>query len=155
MVMLAVGLSVLGMTPSFGMAEPVVELSRGQTVYVPVYSHIYSGDKERPFNLAITLSFRNTDPHRAVTLMSADYFDTNGKLVTRYLEKELTMEPQASTRFVVRESDTTGGSGAHFLVRWRSEQPVNIPIVESIMIGTQSQQGISFTSRGQPIREAK
>ena len=29
---------------------------KGQTVYVPVYSHIYSGDRELPFYLAATLS---------------------------------------------------------------------------------------------------
>jgi hypothetical protein len=29
-----------------------VELSAGQIVYVPIYSHIYSGLKGRPFSLA-------------------------------------------------------------------------------------------------------
>jgi hypothetical protein len=38
------------------------------------------------------------------------------------------------------------GSGAKFLVHWRADQPVSEPIVESIMIGTQMQQGISFIS---------
>ncbi|MBT8367552.1 MAG: DUF3124 domain-containing protein, partial [Deltaproteobacteria bacterium] len=28
------------------------QLSAGQTVYVPIYSHIYSGIKARPFDLA-------------------------------------------------------------------------------------------------------
>jgi hypothetical protein len=39
-----------------------IKLSDGQTVYVPIYSHIYSGIKARPFDLAATLSIRNTDP---------------------------------------------------------------------------------------------
>jgi hypothetical protein len=43
-------------------ADSSMVLSAGQTVYVPIYSHIYSGLKGRPFNLAATLSIRNTDP---------------------------------------------------------------------------------------------
>jgi hypothetical protein len=42
------------------------------------------------------------------------------------------------------------------MVEWKSEKDdefVNPPIVESIMIGTQIQQGISFTSRGKVIRQ--
>ncbi|MGD9103948.1 MAG: DUF3124 domain-containing protein, partial [Desulfobacterales bacterium] len=41
-------------------AESHIALSGGQTVYVPIYSHIYSGLKGRPFSLAATLSIRNT-----------------------------------------------------------------------------------------------
>jgi hypothetical protein len=52
-------------------------------------------------------------------------------------------------RYVV--PDKTGGSGANFMVRWQPALPMNPPIVESIMIGTQAKQGISFTSRGQVI----
>jgi hypothetical protein len=45
-----------------------MRLFKGQTVYVPVYSHIYSGDREQPFYLAATLSIRNTDTKHAITL---------------------------------------------------------------------------------------
>jgi hypothetical protein len=54
---------------------------------------------------------------------------------------------------VVHESDKSGGSGASFLVEWESEKPVSPPIIETVMIGAQTQQGISFTSRGQVIKE--
>jgi len=36
-------------------------------------------------------------------------------------------------------------------VQWDAATPVNPPIVESVMISTASQQGISFTSRAQVI----
>lgn len=58
----------------------------------------------------------------------------------------------ASTRFIVKESDSKGGSGANFLVAWRAETEVNEPIMEGVMIGAAGQQGISFTSRGKAIR---
>ena len=67
------------------------------------------------------------------------------------METLVTLKPLESIRYVIPEKDKTGGSGANFIVEWKSDKFVNPPIVESIMIGTQSQQGVSFTSRGQTI----
>jgi len=130
---------------------PAAELSRGQTLYVPCYSHIYHGIKNLPINLTITLSVRNTDPDHALTLESVDYHDTAGKLRRRYLDKPLRLEPLASVEYVVGETDTSGGSGAKFMVRWSAEEPVEPLCAEAVMIGSSSQQGISFTSRGRPL----
>jgi hypothetical protein len=134
-------------------AEPEEGLSKGQLVYVPVYSHVYYGDYERKFLLTGILSLRNTDPTQAITIVKADYYDSDGKLIKSYLSQPLTLKPMASTRFVVKESDTKGGSGANFLVEWRAETAVNEPIMEGVMIGAAGQQGISFTSRGKPLRK--
>jgi hypothetical protein len=128
-------------------------LSQGQTLYVPVYSHIYSGDRERPVYLAVTVSIRNTDPVRTIQVTSVDYYNSEGRQLQRYLEKPLSLAPLATVRYVVKESDKAGGSGANFLVRWQSSAPANPPLAESIMISTASQLGISFTSRGVPIVE--
>jgi hypothetical protein len=136
-------------------AQTVIDWSKGQTVYVPAYSHIYSGDTEYKFLLAVTLSIRNTDPKNSLTVTSVDYFDTNGKLIKKYLEKPVFLAPMSSTRYVVKESDESGGSGANFIVTWKADQAVHAPIIESVMIGTRSQQGISFTSRGQVISEVQ
>jgi len=125
----------------------------GQTVYVPIYSHIYIGDREHPFLLAATLSIRNTDPDQPITVTVIDYYDSDGKLLKKYLQKNLTLNPMSSTRVVIKQSDKSGGSGANFIVKWESKDKVTEPVIESIMIGTQTQQGISFTSRGQIIRE--
>jgi len=127
--------------------------SSGQTVYVPVYSHVYSGDTERPFLLTAIVSIRNTDPLGPIVLTAVDYYDSEGKLVRKYLEKQTALNAMASIRFIVKESDRRGGSGANFIVKWQSDRPVNPPIMEGVMIGTQMGQGISFTSRGQPIQE--
>jgi len=118
-----------------------------------VYSHIYTGDKERPFNLAVTLSIRNTDPRGSLRLTAVDYYDTDGHLVRHYLEAPLEMNPLASIRYVVAEKDVKGGSGANFLVRWEASDAINVPVVESVMIGAQSGQGISFTSQAREIQE--
>jgi hypothetical protein len=128
-----------------------VELSKGQRVYVPAYSHIYSGNRERPFLLTVTLSIRNIDPTNIIQITLVDYYETQGKLLKKYIDKPITLNPLGSIRYVIPERDKSGGSGANFIVEWHSEKPVNQPIIESIMIGTQSSQGVSFTSRGQEI----
>jgi hypothetical protein len=126
-------------------------LSRGQSVYVPAYSHIYTGSREDPFLLTVTLSIRNIDPHLPLTVTLVDYYETQGKFLRRFVEKPVTLKPLESVRYIIPEKDKAGGSGANFIVEWNSGQPMNPPIVESVMIGAQSQQGISFTSRGQVI----
>ena len=95
-------------------AEKKVNLSKGQTVYVPLYSHIYGGDRERPLDLAATLSIRNTDPDNTITITLVDYYDSKGKHLVHYLKAPVVLEKMSSIRFVVKESDRKGGSGANF-----------------------------------------
>ncbi|MBT4090778.1 MAG: DUF3124 domain-containing protein [Deltaproteobacteria bacterium] len=132
-------------------AEGKKELSNGQKIYVPVYSHIYIGNKEKPFLLTVTLSIRNTDPNNSIKIIVVDYYHTQGNRLEKYLDKSVILNPLGSLRYIIPEKDKTGGSGANFIVEWKSDKYVNPPIVETIMIGTYTQQGISFTSRGQVI----
>jgi hypothetical protein len=136
---------------SFAHAEDTTALSKEQMIYVPAYSHIYIGDRETPFLLTVTLSIRNIDPKHQIKIIRVDYYESQGKLLKKYLDKPVTLNPLESIRYIVPESDKSGGSGANFMVEWKSDKLVNPPIAESIMIGTQSQQGISFSSRGQAI----
>lgn len=124
----------------------------GQTIYVPVYSHISVGDRGLPFGLAITLTFRNTDAERSVTLVSARYFDDKGRLIKDFATRAQAVGPMGSLDFFVEESDVQGGSAASFLVEWISETPVSEPMVEAVMIGTRNQQGVSFTSHGRVLK---
>jgi len=132
-------------------ADEATILSKAQMIYVPAYSNIYSGDRERPFMLTVTLSIRNIDPRHQIKITSIDYYESQGKLLKKYLDKPATLNPLESIRYIVAESDKTGGSGANFIIEWKSDTFINPPIAESVMIGTQSQQGVSFTSRGQAI----
>ncbi len=132
-------------------AEGKKELSNGQILYVPAYSHIYTGNNERPFLLAVTLSIRNTDPKNPIKIIAVGYYQSQGKLIEKYLDKPAILNSLGSLRYIVPEKNKAGGSGANFMVEWKSERYVNPPIVETIMIGTKGQQGISFTSRGQVI----
>lgn len=130
-----------------------IELSRGQAVYVPVYSYIYYGNKSKKIDLTATLSIRNTDSSHAIEITSVDYYGSNGKLIKQHLNDPAQLGPLASTHFIVAESDLSGGLGASFVIKWKSHREVSQPIVESVMIGTLSAQGISFICRGQVIHE--
>lgn len=144
-------LILAALIPCISLASEKVLLSKGQTVYVPAYSHIYSGNREQAMLLTVTLSIRNVDLNNAITLNKVEYYETQGKLLRQYLDKPVTLKPLESTRYIVPQKDEAGGSGANFIVVWEAKKEVNPPIVESVMIGTQNQQGISFTSRGKVI----
>jgi len=128
-------------------------LVKGQTVYLPVYSHVFAGSRESPFYLAATLSVRNTDQRNPIMLVEVRYYDSDGNLLDRFLDSPVLLKPLASWQYVIAESDKRGGPGASLLVKWKAEHPVSPPVVESVMISTRSQQGVSFTSRGQVVEE--
>jgi hypothetical protein len=134
-------------------ADGNINRSSGQTVYVSIYSHIYSGIKARPFELSAVLSIRNVDPKNSLTITTVRYYDSEGNPIKDYLDQPVQLRALASIRYIIPEGDKTGGSGANFIVKWKSENKINAPIIESVMIGTRSGQGISFVSRGQVIGE--
>jgi len=133
-------------------AELPVHPVRGQTVYVPAYSHIYHRNGS-PILLTITLSIRNTSLEDELIVESVRYFDTSGKEVKSYLKKPLRLGPLGSTEFLVEQDDESGGSGANFIVHWVSEKAVTNPIIEAVMIDTNRQQGISFARNGVVVGE--
>jgi hypothetical protein len=145
---------IYGLTPSYSWsAAPEFRLSKGQTLYVPAYSHVFSGPRRLPFALATTLSIRNTDLSASLRVSSIDYYDSNGKMLRRFLPKPVPIGPLGSTYVHLEEKDTAGGFGANFVVRWEADRLVNAPIVECVMIGATSGQGISFVSAAQEIKE--
>ncbi len=129
-------------------AKPVVA---GQTVYVPVYSHIYA-QGGKPFLLEALISIRNTDPNEDMILNAVRYYDSRGQMIQNYLEKPVRLSPLATVEFLVGQQDIKGGSGANFLVEWVSDTPVNEPVIEAVMVGLKSQAGISFVRPGVAIQ---
>ncbi|QDV62104.1 DUF3124 domain-containing protein [Crateriforma conspicua] len=126
---------------------------QGQTLYVPAYSHVYHQDA-KPRLLAVTLSVRNTDERNDIVVTRVDYFDSTGQRRRQLLEKPLRLAPLASTDFVIERKDTTGGSGASFIVQWTSGSLVNSPVVEAVMIDTDNMQGISFVRPARVLNES-
>ena len=68
------------------------------------------------------------------------------------MERPIQLGPLASTHFVVNSTDTSGGLGANFIVKWVAQTEISQPVVEAIMISTAFQQGISWSSLGRAIK---
>ncbi len=124
-----------------------------QTVYVPAYSAIAIADNAQLYQLAITLSIRNTDRTVPIIVTAIDYHHQDGRLVKKMLTTPLRVAPMASLEFFVRARDTSGGIVSSFLVDWVAEPTASAPIVESVMVGTSSSQGIAFICPGRVVAD--
>lgn len=138
------------MATEFKPAEGVRKLM-GQKLYVPIYSSIYSQFEENLLHLTAILSLRNTSFKEKITILNVDYYDTNGKLIKRYIDKPFTLGVLSTKDFVIAENDLQGGTGANFIVEWSSDKKVSTPLVESVMMGISGTKGFSFSSRSKEI----
>jgi len=121
------------------------------TTYVPIYSDIYSKTKDTRFNLTATLSLRNTSFKHSIYISKVDYYNSAGEKTTSFLNKTIVLKPMQSVEYVIEEADTSGGTGANFIIIWGSKSDKVEPIFEGIMISTHGQQGISFSTKGTSI----
>ena len=126
---------------------------KGQTLYVPVYTYIYYGDREGKIKLTATLSIRNISPDAPLKITTIDYVGSDGKKIRSYVKEPITLAPLTATRYLVKESDLEGGLGTSFIVTWQSGNPIPPPVVQAVMIGAESTQGISFVTNGRVITE--
>ena len=132
-----------------------VNSARGQTLYVPVYSEIPYGERDRTLALTVTLSIRNIDRKVAVMVRKVDYYNAKGQLVRAYAQEPRVLPPLATVEFVIKASDRSGGISAGFLIEWESEHLCVPPVVEAVMISTASTQGISFSSQARVVEEKR
>ncbi|MBX9653807.1 DUF3124 domain-containing protein [bacterium] len=129
--------------------------AHGELIYVPIYSSIYYENGKRTLELAATLAIHNIDPDHSITVTRADYFNSEGKLIKKYLEKPIILGPLQTTNIIINRTDTTGGTGANFLVDWNSKGLVASPLIEAVMANASSNLGIAFTSTGKVVRSIK
>lgn len=128
-----------------------VDVNYRDTVYVPIYSNVYSKTKDTRFLLTATLSIRNTSFTDTLLVNQIDYYDTSGKLMNAFIEEPIYLNPMSSIDYVIDEDDDRGGSGANFIVIWSAEKNIN-PLIQAVMISTNGQQGVGFTTDGYSIK---
>lgn len=121
--------------------------------YLPVYSHIYHIHEHRTFDLTITISIRNVSMTDTIHILKADYYNTVGVKIRKYLKKPIYMKPMETIEIVIPEKDIEGGSGANFVFDWAVKNDKNPPLFEAVMISTDGQQGLSFATRGVQVFE--
>lgn len=143
---------------AWGTADAEEEkLSSGQTLYLPVYSYIWHGDRvvqqRHPLQtpVSVLVSIRNTNSKTPIKLVSARYFDSNGNLLKQYVNTPLTIGPLVTHEIFVEKHDVAGGSGANFLLQWEATVPANVPVVEALHAEIKGHSTIAFMTHAQPI----
>lgn len=122
--------------------------------YVPVYSNIYVDEDNPKVMLSATLSIRNTSLSHKIYITKIDYYNTKGDYVRPYLTKSIELPPMGTLNYIVEKLDDTGGDGANFVVAVESSEKKTKPLVETIMIGTFSNKGFSFTGQATTIEDS-
>lgn len=119
--------------------------------YLPVYSHVYQMHGNNNLYLTITTSIRNTSTTDSIYVFSADYYNTSGEKIRKYINKPIYIKPLETIEIIIEQVDKEGGSGANFIFNWGLNDKKNIPLIEAVMISTYGQQGVSFTTKGTQI----
>jgi hypothetical protein len=151
-------LTTLLLTLSSGFAYGQIPPGRslGQSLYLPIYSHVWHGEMDRkgqPMKtlVSVSVSIRNTDPAKSIQVSSAQYFDTDGKKIKEYVTAPKTIGPMGTYELFVPRSDDTGGSGANFVISWKSDTPSSLPIVEGFHANLAVGRSIAFTTAARPV----
>ena len=139
-------------------AQEVRMLNSGRSLYLPIYSHIVFGNVGRSGTpsqvlLSALVSIRNTDPGRPLRVLSARYYDTNGKLIGERMPKPVIVAPLGTLELFIERNDASGGSGANFIIKWDANSPINPPLVEALHVNMDGGKAVVFTTQAQPIED--
>jgi len=72
--------------------------------------------------------------------------------VKSLVSKTLILPPMQSIDYVIDRDDTSGGTGANFIVTWGAHRDTK-PMFQAVMIGTTGQHGLSFVTNGISIKQ--
>ena len=133
---------------------PPPPAAREGTVYIPVYSTLYLGDRLVQAGLVVTLGLHNVSPAHDLVVRRIDYHDTAGRLLRRLVDGPHAIPPMATAEFRIDRDDPSGGSGANCLVEWAAPAGGSEPRVEAVMVGRAGSLGISLVVRGVPVAPA-
>lgn len=153
---LSLALVFFALSGSLAFGQTPQGRSTGQSLYLPIYSHVWHGDvdsKGEPMKtlVSISVSIRNTDPSKSIQITSAQYYDSDGKRLREYLRSPKTIGPMGTYEIFVPRSDDTGGSGANFVISWKSDSPVSPPIVEGFHANLPAARTFAFMTSARAI----
>ena len=139
-------------------AQETPSQATGQTLYLPIYSHMLYGNvgksgKVSQVLLSALVSIRNTDGRRPLRIVSARYYDTHGKLLSERVPKPVVIPPYGTHELFVELNDASGGSGANFVIRWDAEAPINPPLVEALHANMDGGKAVIFMTQSVPIND--
>ena len=136
-----------------GSSAGEVRLIKGQTLYVPSYTSFIGGGGHA-FEAKPTIFIHNTDQNNPINIVRIDFYNTDGKLVEKYLQQPKKLNANTATRINVKELlKGEEGSGAHFIIQWQAENKVVEPLVQTWFVGAVGTRGYSYTSPARIIQE--
>lgn len=144
---------------AMGTAYGEEALSNGQTLYLPIYSHVYHGDTDRngkPAENLLTsahVSIRNTDASAGLRVLSARYYDTDGKLLKEYLPTPRSIPALGTLELFVPRADVSGGSGANFIITWAADNLINPPLVEALHAEIRASRSVMFVTSARVVKK--
>ena len=146
----------LAMPPA--LAEGIEPPTRGQTVYVPIYSEIRHGNvgssgRTDSTLMSVLVSVRNTDPGNPIRVVAAPYYNTEGMLIRNSVPVPKLIPPFGTFELFVELRENAGGSGANYAIRWDAAVPVSQPTIEALHSKFQAGYSVAFISRGRAISE--
>lgn len=136
-------------------------LSKGQTLYLPIYSHIWHGDLvvagryPAKSQVSALVSIRNTSLKTPIRVLSARYYSTDGKLLKEYAPTPVAIGPMGTHELFIEKKEAEGGSGANFLIRWEAAAPTNPPVVQAVHADIKGHQTFTFVTSAQPVQPEK
>jgi len=146
---------------SLGMntANAAEELSQGQTLYLPIYSHIWHGNKivdgKYPVKSQVSalVSIRNTSLKTPIRITTARYYSTDGKLLKEFLPKPVEIGAMGTLELFVERKESEGGSGANFIIHWDAASTTNPPVVEAVHADIKGGgPALTFITTARPIK---
>lgn len=158
------GLAALGLIlglfwlSTAAVAQDSRPMSSGQSLYLPIYSHMLYGNvgksgKVSQVLLSALVSIRNTDTRRPLRIVSARYYDTGGKLIGERVPTPVVLPPLGTHELFVELNDASGGSGANFIIKWDADSPINPPLVESLHANMDGGKAVVFMTQSVPVAD--
>jgi len=149
---------LLGLSGTLAWGQATPARSLGQSLYLPIYSHVWHGDmdnKGQPMRtlVSVSVSIRNTDSAKSIRITSAQYYDTDGKRLKEYVTAPRVIRPMGTYELFVPRSDDSGGSGANFVIIWKADTPASLPIVEGFHANLPVGRSIAFTTSAKALPE--
>jgi hypothetical protein len=138
-----------GLMPGTALAKRT--LSNGQSLYLPIYSVIQYGDRDRSGSarelpVSSLVSIHNTDLDKPIRLVAARYYATDGKFLRDFVSSPRVLKPMETVELLVERRDVVGGSGANFVIQWDAASPVSPPLVQALHVEVQTNRAIIFTT---------
>jgi len=140
------------------LAQEIRQPTKGQSLYLPVYSHMLYGNlgksgKASSVLLSTLVSIRNTDGKRSLRITSARYYDTHGKLLGERVPTPVILAPFGTQEIFIDLNDASGGSGANFLIKWDADQPISPPLVEGLHANMDGGKAVIFMTQAVPVAD--